>query len=200
VLILAAITAIFVYGMIGASLGLSCLTYRSISTSLLVRTERLPPLELDLFSILKEKARTTPRIDLRFDFLFVLPRSSSFRVLLFILFLFGVGGGIIVTGTNALVSDVGKAHRAIALNLVNLFFGLGALATPFILPDLFARKWVRLCYTMVDPATPDTLAQRLDEQLAATEIGSAVNRMPDGSRETFVWNARNTDSDCAEGG
>ena len=109
-------------------------------------------------------------------------------------------GGIVVTGANALVSDVGEPHRAIALNLVNLFFGLGALATPFILANLFARKWFRLCYTMVDPATPDTLAQRLDEQLAATEIGSAVNRMPDGSRQTFVWNARNTDSDRTEGG
>ena len=41
-----------------------------------------------------------------------------------------------------------QAHRATALNLVNLFFGLGGLATPFIAANLFRRNWVRLCYTI----------------------------------------------------
>jgi fucose permease len=80
--------------------------------------------------------------------LFVLPRSSGFRSIVLLLFLLGVGGGIVVTGANALVSDVSEAHRATALNLVNLFFGLGGLATPFIAANLFARNWVRLCYTI----------------------------------------------------
>jgi fucose permease len=80
--------------------------------------------------------------------LFALPRSSGFRGVVFLLFVLGVGGGIVVTGANALVSDVGEAHRATALNLVNLFFGLGGLATPFIAANLFARNWVRLCYTI----------------------------------------------------
>ena len=53
-----------------------------------------------------------------------------------------------VTGANALVSGVSEAHRATALNLVNLFFGLGGLATPFISANLFKRNWVRLCYTV----------------------------------------------------
>ena len=42
-----------------------------------------------------------------------------------------------VTGANALVSAVSPDHRATALNLVNLFFGLGGLATPFISANLF---------------------------------------------------------------
>src|SRR6201994_2730252 len=79
--------------------------------------------------------------------LFALPRSGGFRSIVVLLFVLGVGGGIVVTGANALVSDVGEAHRAVALNLVNLFFGLGGLVTPFISAHLFARKWVRLCYT-----------------------------------------------------
>ena len=41
-----------------------------------------------------------------------------------------------------------RTHRATALNLVNLFFGLGGLATPFISANLFKRNWVRLCYTV----------------------------------------------------
>lgn len=80
--------------------------------------------------------------------LFALPRSSGFRSIVFLLFLLGVGGGIVVTGANALVSDVSEAHRATALNMVNLFFGLGGLVTPFIAANLFARNWIRLCYTV----------------------------------------------------
>jgi len=80
--------------------------------------------------------------------LFALPRSSGFKSIVFLLFLLGVGGGIVVTGANSLVSDVSESHRATALNLVNLFFGLGAFATPFIAANLFGRNWVRLCYTI----------------------------------------------------
>lgn len=80
--------------------------------------------------------------------LFVLPRAPGFRSIVLLLFLLGAGGGIMVTGANALASDVGEAHRATALNLANLFFGLGALATPFIAANLFGRNSVRLCYTI----------------------------------------------------
>ena len=80
--------------------------------------------------------------------LLALPRSGGFRSIVFLLFLLGVGGGIVVTGANALVSAVSPDHRATALNLVNLFFGLGGLATPFIAANLFKRNWLRLCYTV----------------------------------------------------
>jgi len=80
--------------------------------------------------------------------LFALPRAPGFRSISLLLFLLGVGGGTLVTAGNSLASDVGEAHRGIALNLVNLFFGLGALATPLISANLFARKWVHLCYVV----------------------------------------------------
>jgi fucose permease len=80
--------------------------------------------------------------------LYALPRSPGFRSILFLLFLLGAGGGIVVNAANTLASDAGGAHRAIALNLVNLFFGLGGLATPFISANLFKSNWVRLCYTV----------------------------------------------------
>src|SRR5208337_511941 len=80
--------------------------------------------------------------------LFVLPRAPGFRSIVALLFLLGAGGGIMVTGANALASDVGEAHRAMALNLANLFFGLGAMATPLIAANLFKRDSVRLCYTV----------------------------------------------------
>src|SRR5580698_7605414 len=79
--------------------------------------------------------------------LFWLPRSGGFRSIVILLFLLGVGGGIAVTGANALVSGgVDDAHRATALNLLNLFFGLGGLATPFISANLLKRSSMRLLY------------------------------------------------------
>jgi fucose permease len=78
----------------------------------------------------------------------MLPRSGGYGSIVLLLFLLGMGGGVVVTAANALTSDVGEAHRAIALNFVNLFFGLGGLATPFISANLFKRNWVRLCYTV----------------------------------------------------
>lgn len=71
----------------------------------------------------------------------------------------GIGGGIVVTGANALTSDVSAAHRGAALNLVNLFFGLGGLATPFISANLFNRNWVRLCYTIASLTVVTLLIQ-----------------------------------------
>jgi fucose permease len=58
----------------------------------------------------------------------------------------GVGGGIIVTAANALVSDISQERRASTLNLLNLFFGLGGLATPFIGAYLLAGNTIALCY------------------------------------------------------
>jgi fucose permease len=80
--------------------------------------------------------------------LFLLPRAPGFRSIVLLLLLLGAGGGTLTTSGNALISDIGESHRGIALNLVNLFFGLGGLATPFISANLFARNWVRLCYTV----------------------------------------------------
>src|SRR5579862_9271939 len=47
--------------------------------------------------------------------LFLLPRAGGFGTIVFLLFLLGVGGGIVVTGANALVSGVSETHRATAL-------------------------------------------------------------------------------------
>jgi fucose permease len=106
--------------------------------------------------------------------LFALPRSPGFRSILLLLFLLGVGGGIVVTGANALVSDVGEAHRATTLNLVNLFFGLGGLATPFIAANLFGRNWVRLCYTIASLTVVTLVIQALTKMPGPTGAGHFV--------------------------
>jgi fucose permease len=159
VLIFAAILAIFVYGMIAAMLGtiLPDLSDRfqltptqngtiafSQALGLMIASLGVGPL-LDTEG---DKAGLILGLAFIAVALFWLPRSKGYRSIVFLLFLLGVGGGIVVTGANALVSGVSETHRATALNLVNLFFGLGGLATPFISANLFKRNWVRLCYTV----------------------------------------------------
>jgi fucose permease len=158
-LILATILAIFVYGMIAAMLGtiLPELSERfQLSPSQNGTIASAQALGLILASLgvgpLLDNEGQKLGMVLGLAFisvaLFALPRSPGFRTILLLLFLLGVGGGILVTAANSLVSDIGQAHRATALNLVNLFFGLGGLATPFIAANLFKRNWVRLCYTI----------------------------------------------------
>jgi fucose permease len=159
VLIFAAILAIFVYGMTAAMLG-------TILPDLSNRF-RLTPAQNGVIAfaqalgLMVASLAVGPLLDTEGDkiglilglalialALFLLPRSKGYGGILILLFLLGAGGGIVVTGANALVSGVSPLHRATALNLVNLFFGLGGLATPFIAANLFKRNWVRLCYTI----------------------------------------------------
>ena len=157
-LIFAAIVAIFIYGMIAAMLGATLpdlsdrfhLTPSQNGTIAFAQALGLVVASLAVGPLLDNegegRSHPRPRIHLHRAFrptpLGPLPHHCL------LLFLLGVGGGIVVTGANALVSDVGEAHRATALNLVNLFFGLGGLATPFISANVLSRDWVRLCYTV----------------------------------------------------
>jgi fucose permease len=154
-LIFAAILAIFVYGMIAAMLG-------TILPDLSDRFHLTPTQNGTIafsqaLGLIIASVGVGPLLDTQGDkvglilglafiavALFLLPRSKGFVSIVVLLFLLGVGGGIVVTGANALVSGVSEAHRATALNLVNLFFGLGGLATPFISANLFKRNWVKL--------------------------------------------------------
>jgi len=158
-LIFAAIFAIFIYGMIAAMLG-------TILPDLSDRFQLSPTQNgtiafAQALGLIIASVGVGPLLDTQGDkvglilglgfiaiVLFALPRSKGYLSIVFLLFLLGVGGGIVVTGANALVSGVSESHRATALNLVNLFFGLGGLATPFISANVFKRNWVRLCYTV----------------------------------------------------
>ncbi len=178
-LIFAAVIAIFIYGMIAAMLG-------TILPDLSDRFH-LPPSQngtiasAQALGLIIASLGVGPLLDnegkklgliLGLGFiciaLFALPRSSGFRSILFLIFLLGVGGGIVVTAANGLVSDVGQAHRGTALNLVNLFFGLGGLTTPFIAANLFGRNWVRLCYTIASLTVATLLVQILTKMPVPT--------------------------------
>ena len=54
-------------------------------------------------------------------------------------FLIGFGGGVINGGANALVSDISGEDRGPRLNLLGVFFGVGAMGVPFVLALLTGR-------------------------------------------------------------
>jgi fucose permease len=159
VLIFAAILAIFVYGMIAAMLG-------TILPDLSDRFHLTPAQNgtiatAQALGLMIASLAVGPLLDTEGDkiglilglvfiaaSLFALPRAKGYGSIMFLMFLLGVGGGIVVTGANALANGAGGEHSATVLNLVNLFFGLGGLATPFISANIFNRNWVRLCYTI----------------------------------------------------
>ena len=158
-LILAAVVAIFVYGMTAAMLGTILpelsnrfqLTPRQNGTIAFAQALGLMLASLGVGPLLDDfgkKGGLVIGLALIFIALVALPRSSGYRSVVFLLFVLGMGGGIVVTGANALTSDVAEAHRATGLNLVNIFFGLGGLATPFIAANLLKGNWLRLCYTV----------------------------------------------------
>src|SRR5580700_3365311 len=167
-LILAAILAIFVYGMIAAMLGtiLPDLSTRfHLTPSQLGQIAFTQAIGLIVASIgvgplidnEGKKAGLVLGLSLITVALFALPQSKGFRGVMGYILLLGLGGGIIVTAANALVSDINPARRGTTLNLLNLFFGLGGLATPFISANLMKRNSIRLCYT-VATLTAVTLA------------------------------------------
>jgi len=159
VLIFAAILAIFVYGMTAAMLG-------TILPNLSERFHLTPAQNgtiafAQALGLMIASLGVGPLLDTQGDkiglvlgliciaaALFALPRARGYGSIVFLLFLLGVGGGIVVTGANALSSAASPEHRATALNLVNLFFGLGGLATPFLSANLFKKDSVRLCYAI----------------------------------------------------
>jgi fucose permease len=184
-LIFAAIIAIFIYGMIAAMLGtiLPDLSSRyKLSPSqngtiafaqalgLIIASVAVGPLLDDE----GKKIGIVLGLSLIAIALAVLPRATGFRSILLLLFLLGVGGGILVTGANALASDAGEVHRATALNLANLFFGLGALATPFIAANLFGQNWVKLCYTITSLTVVTLVVEILTRMPGPTGGGKFV--------------------------
>ena len=59
--------------------------------------------------------------------------TNHIWVLRISIFLIGFGGGAINGGANALVADTAKGDRGARLSLLGVFFGIGALAVPFLL-------------------------------------------------------------------
>jgi len=151
-LILAAILAILVYGMVAAMLG-TLLPSFNLTPEQGSNVAFAQALGLIIASVsgplIDNKGRKTGLIlglALAVVALFLLPSAGSYTSTMALMFLLGLGGGIIVIGANALASDVNEEKRASTLNLLNLFFGLGGLLTPLIAGMLLSGNAAALCY------------------------------------------------------
>ncbi len=156
-LILSAVLAIFVYGMIAAMLGtilpdLSArfhLTPKQNGTIALTQAIGLVIASISVGPLVDSQGVKTGMIIglvVICAALALLPRSTGFGQIAAYLFLLGLGGGTIVTAANGLGTAISQGHTSTALNLLNLFFGLGGLATPFISANLLGGNSTRLCY------------------------------------------------------
>ena len=156
-LILSAVLAIFVYGMIAAMLGtilpdLSArfhLTPKQNGTIALTQAIGLVIASISVGPLVDSQGVKVGMIIglvVICAALALLPRSTGFGQIAAYLFLLGLGGGTIVTAANDLGTTISQGHSGTALNLLNLFFGLGGLATPFISANLLGGNSTRLCY------------------------------------------------------
>jgi fucose permease len=159
-LIPAAILAILVYGMIATVLGTLMPTLQVGDPLAALTTEQKGTLAaISAIGLVISSLAIGPLIDLRGKktslvggiflitvALFLIPNSHTFGLLGLMFLVLNLGGGMVVTGSNALASDVGEDKRGTTLNLLNLFFGLGGFITPFIASSLFKSSPVGLCY------------------------------------------------------
>jgi fucose permease len=156
-LVFAACLAIFVYGMVASMLG-------TINPGLAAKFQ-LDNLQIGYIALAQGMGLTIasvsvgPLIDrkgkkvglllglgLVSAALFGLANASGYVMITAAMLVLGVGGGIILTGANALGSDVSESKRATVLNFLNVFVGLGGLATPFVAGNLLSGDAIRVAY------------------------------------------------------
>jgi MFS transporter, FHS family, L-fucose permease len=157
-LIFAACLAIFVYGMVASMLGTinpalaAKFQLTNVETGYIALAQGLG-LVIASVSVGPLLDRKGKKIGLLLGLglvtlsLVALANAGSFEVIAGAMVVLGMGGGIIITGANALGSDVSESKRASVLNFLNVFVGLGGFATPFIAGNLLAGDAVRVAYT-----------------------------------------------------
>ena len=156
-LILAAVLAIFVYGIIAAMLGtiLPELSKRynlspkqngniamAQAIGLMIGSFFVGP----LMDVQGKKIGLLLGLGLIAVALFALRGVKGYGPITAAMLLLGIGGGAIVTGANTLPPFIKVEGLTIegVFNLLNLFFGLGGLVTPLIAANLFKNNSARL--------------------------------------------------------
>lgn len=152
-IVFAAILAIFVYGVIAAMLGVLLasfkLTPEESGNVALAQAVGMIIASLSAGPIIDKQGKKialVAALGLIAVSLFMLPGTASYSERLGWVFVLGLGGGILVTAANALAGDVNEERRSSTLNFLNLFFGLGGMATPLIAANLVNNDARMLCW------------------------------------------------------
>src|SRR5258706_10028316 len=155
--VIAAILAIFVYGLIAAMLGT---ILPDLSTRLKLTPAQNGTIALaQAIGLIVASVSVGPLIDnlgMKFGMvlglalitvaLFYLPNAKGFGSVALALFILGVGGGIIVVAANTLPNVIPhEGQSGTLLNNINLFFGLGGFAAPVFWAKLLHEKMTCPC-------------------------------------------------------
>lgn len=152
-LILAAVLAVFVYGLIAPVLGALLPSYHltapeegtlalSYAIGLIIATLIAGP----MIDIKGNKPALLLGLALVSASLWAAPHAGGYSGLLAVYVVMGLGGGIVVTGSNALAGAVDPKRRGSALNFLNVFFGLGGIITTYAASNVLQP--VTLCYSI----------------------------------------------------
>jgi MFS transporter, FHS family, L-fucose permease len=157
VLIFAACVAIFVYGMVSSMLGTinpglaNRFHLDNVQTGYLALAQGLGFVIASVLggALMDRKGKKIGLLlglGLVAAALFLLANAPGYTAIIVAMVGLGIGAGIILTGANALGSDVSESKRAAILNFLNIFVGLGGLATPFVAGNLLSGDAVRVAY------------------------------------------------------
>ena len=173
-LLVAVILATFVYGIASAMLG-TLLPAFGFSASesggiALAQSVGLMIASLSSGPIIDQFGKKRPLVGglfLMACMLWMLPGVSTSAVAALVLFILGLGGGIMVNAVNSQVSAIGADRRASLLAFTNLFFGLGLMVTPWV-STLVRNDAKQLCYLAAGLATFTGIVQTLTRSPLAT--------------------------------
>ena len=112
--------------------------------------------------------------------------AASMNTLRIAIALIGFGGGIVNGATNALVADISSEGKASNLNLLGVFFGIGAVGVPFVLATMGERfsdsTLIATVGAMVIIADPV-------HRRHAVPFAEALTGIPDRRRRATHWRA-----------
>ena len=72
--------------------------------------------------------------------LLMLRSAGGYQSVVVAMLLLGIGGGVVVAAANTLNADINPENPALISNWLNLFFGLGGMVTPLISAKLFQQR------------------------------------------------------------
>lgn len=156
-LIFAACLAVFVYGMVASMLGTinpglaERLQLNNVQTGYMALAQGIG-LTIASVSVGPLIDRRGKKVGLLLGLGLVsiamlgLANASSYMMIIAAMLVMGIGGGITLTGANALGSDVSESRRASVLNFLNVFVGLGGLVTPFVAGNILSGDATRVAY------------------------------------------------------
>jgi FHS family glucose/mannose:H+ symporter-like MFS transporter len=118
----------------------------------------------------------------------VLPSLSSYAGLAAAALAYGLGGGILNTATNALISDLSATGRGAALNLLGFSFSLGAITAPLMMSLVRGRFLVsEVLYLLAGASAAALILVRALRFPPPAHPGTPVRQLLRILRQPLVW-------------